>query len=259
MRQVALTTSKGGITRLRAKGAALNDSLYDLVNGYVTAARTIKARPGTRRIFELPPGTVGLVNFNGTPHVFSNTQVAGMPEGVELVVLLSPDGAALTITKIHFAEPFLGFLYVVAEFEDGGIYHYWLQAAEEWEPNTAYGIGALVRPTTGSTGVVFRATRAGSPYPTWSAGAPRTIADRIEPAVYNDFYYQVIQVTGINPRSGNAEPLWPAADGAVVLDGPDITPTPPPPVAPPPPPPTNLPRDVDHRYIFPNTISEQER
>lgn len=244
MRQVALTTSKGGITRLRAKGAALNDSLYDLVNGYITAARTIKARPGTRRTFELPPGTVGLVNFNGVPRVFSNVQVSGIPAGIELVVLLSPDGSDLVITKIHFAEPFLGALYVVAEFEDGGVYHYWLEDAAPWEPDTEYRHGDLVQPTTGSPGLVFRARRGSDTYPVWSPNAARTVADRIEPTVYTDFFYQVVATTGENPRSGEFEPVWPVVSGGQVTETPDTAPggvggglDPPPPPPPPTPPP----------------------
>ena len=48
MRQFALTTAKGGINRLRDKGNASKDSLYDLLNGYVTQTNSIKPRPGTR-------------------------------------------------------------------------------------------------------------------------------------------------------------------------------------------------------------------
>ncbi|WP_256202355.1 hypothetical protein [Stenotrophomonas pictorum] len=59
MRQIAMSAVKAGITRLRDKGGASSDSLYDLLNGYVTAARTIKCRPGTRIDAELPEGTKG--------------------------------------------------------------------------------------------------------------------------------------------------------------------------------------------------------
>ena len=182
MRAVDLTTNKGGINRLRVKGAALNDSLYDLVNGYITSARTIKQRPGTRRRYELPEGTTGLVTFEGRLRTFATTEVAEMPEDVDLTILRSPDGADKTLTKIHFAEPFLGYLYVVAEFNDGNVYHYWLQDAAGWEADTVYESGALVQPTAGSSGVVFKAGRAGSASPPWTAGTPREGGDKIEPA-----------------------------------------------------------------------------
>jgi hypothetical protein len=249
MRAVDLTTNKGGINRLRVKGAALQDSLYDLENGYITSARTIKGRPGTRRLHTLPAGTVGLVTFNGRLRTFATTQLSGMPDDVDLTVLRSPDGADRTLARIHFAEPFLGFLYVVAEFDDGNIYHYWLRDAAEWEAETVYDSGTLVRPTTGSTGVVFRAGRAGSSYPRWVAGAARVVGDKIEPAVYNGFYYEVIAVSGENPRSGQEEPDWPAVEGAQVVESADFSPILPPP--PPSPPPTSTPpSDTSDRYTY---------
>ena len=44
---VTLSAVQAGITRLRTKGGASPESLYDLINGYVTAARTIAPRPGS--------------------------------------------------------------------------------------------------------------------------------------------------------------------------------------------------------------------
>ena len=235
MRQVALTTSKGGITRLRSKGAALQDSLYDLENGYITAARTIKQRAGTKRIYELPAGTIGIVSFNGVLHTFAADTVAGMPEDVELVVLRSPDGD-FALTKIHFAEPFLGFLYVVAEFSDGGVYHFWLQGAEPWEASTEYEINTLVEPTAGGDGLVFRARRSSSPYSAWQASTPYEVGDKTEPSTYNGYYYEVVESNGTG-TSGTTEPTWPTAAGELVADSSDgfITPTPPPAGGEPPP------------------------
>lgn len=250
MRQVALTTSKGGITRLRTKGAALNDSLFDLENGYVTAARTIRMRPGTRRLHELPPGTKGCVGFRGLLWVFSTTPVMDPPEGIEVVVLRSPDGADREIAEIHFAEPFLGFLYVVAEFDDGNVYHYWLQDAQEWSPDTVYAANSLVRATVDGSPFVFRASRADSPNPVWLPGVARQIGDKVEPTVYNGFFYEAVAVTGASPRSGNTEPLWPTSEGAQVVDSPDITPAPPPAASGATPPPTGTSPEVQGRYSF---------
>lgn len=249
MRAVDLTTSKGGINRLRTKGAALNESLYDLVNGYVTSARTIRQRPGTRRRHTLPAGTTGLVSYKGRLRTFATTAVSGMPDDVDLTVLRSPDGADKALTKVHFAEPFLGFLYVVAEFDDGNVYHYWLQGADDWTAETTYPAGTVVQPTAGSTGVVFQAKRAGSAYPPWTADTPRQVGDKIEPAKYNGFYYEVVAVTGENPRSGEAEPTWPTTEGAVVVETTGYNPILPPP-APPTgtPPPTTVPTDTSDRY-----------
>ncbi len=72
MRQFALTTAQGGINRHRDKGGASKDSLYDLVNGYVTETNSIKFRPGTRRAYSLPPDqTKGMCAFQDKLHVFA--------------------------------------------------------------------------------------------------------------------------------------------------------------------------------------------
>jgi hypothetical protein len=44
MRPVPVTTLRGGINRLRTKGGARADELYDLLNGYVDQAGGISNR-----------------------------------------------------------------------------------------------------------------------------------------------------------------------------------------------------------------------
>ena len=235
MRREVLTTVKGGITRLRTKGAALKDTLYDLLNGYITAARTVKVRPGTFLTETLPAGTVGLVAFEGNLHVFASNLVSSIPAGYVLDVLRSPDGD-LAITTIHFAEPFMGALYIVAEFSDGGIYHYWVRTATTWLADTEYDLNELCSPTT-EDGFAYKATRLGNPYPSWTPAAPRAVDDIVEPSVYNGYYYKVIDVIGDLPRSDDIEPIWPTSAGETIIedtDGTDTPPdaTPPTPVAP---------------------------
>jgi len=221
MRREVLTTVKGGITRLRTKGAALKDTLYDLLNGYITAARTVKVRPGTFLDETLPAGTIGLVAFEGNLHVFAEDLVSSIPSGYVLDVLKSPDGD-FAITTIHFAEPFMGALYVVAEFSNGSIYHYWVRSAADWVANNEYDLHELVSPTT-PDGFVYKATRLGDPYPSWTPAAPRAVDDIIEPTTYNGYYYKVITVIGDLPRSGDIEPTWPTEAGATVTEDTDGT------------------------------------
>lgn len=236
MRREVLTTVKGGITRLRTKGAALKDTLYDLLNGYITAARTVKVRPGTFLTETLPAGTVGLVAFEGNLHVFASSLVSSIPSGYVLDVLRSPDGD-FAITTIHFAEPFMGALYVAAEFSDGGIYHFWVRSAADWEADTEYDLHELVQPAT-PDGFVYKATRLGAPYPGWTPAAPRAVDDIIEPTTYSGYYFKVISVVGDEPKSGDSEPIWPTNAGETIIEDtegastPDATP--PTPVSPPP-------------------------
>lgn len=226
MRDFPLTAIQGGINRLRLKGGASRAVLYDLVNGDCTDEDTVKARPGTHRETILDETTRGLVAFDGILHTFAAVFVE-VPSGYECNVLVHPDATEydpIALEKIHFAEPFMGALYVVAEFEDGDIYHYWLQNADVWEYDTVYSHGALVRPSV-SNGLVFRAKRLGDPYPAWAANVPRSDGTAsgetqsiIEPTTFNDYYYTCVDTVGENPRSGDIEPVWPTEDGAQVTE-----------------------------------------
>lgn len=229
MRSAPLTSLKGGINRLRLKGGARADTLYDLVNGYITEAGKPVARPGTRRKATLDPMTRGLCAFGGELHTFAH-QPCYVPDGFRINVLVSPktveDGQVRTLTEIHFAQPIMGALYVVAEFDDGNVYHYWLQAGADWEAEKVYDIGDLVHPST-PNGFVYRADRVSEANPVWAPDVPRydgtTSYEQsvIEPTVYNGYYYICILAQGDNPRSGETEPEWPTSEGATVTESAD--------------------------------------
>lgn len=232
MADAPLTVLKGGINRLRDKGGARADWLYDLLNGQLTTQGTVKVRPGTTRTNTLDGTTQGLVAFGGKFHVFAD-EVVPVPAEYVLHVLVSPESddevdppVVYTLEKIHFAKPMLGYLYVVAEFSNGSIFHYWLQEGTTWAALTIYKDGDLVQPTT-PNGLAYLATRSEAANPVWTAGAPRTVGDRVEPTVYNGFYYEVIDVAGATPTSGDTEPLWPESEGATITESTDTTPTPP--------------------------------
>lgn len=228
MAQAPLTVLKGGINRLRDKGGARADWLYDLLNGYLTKQGTVKVRPGTRRTHVLPEETRGLVAFQGRFHTFSH-MVLTVPDDFTLHVLVNPDqdpgDPLIALEKIHFAKPMLGYLYVVAEYEDESVYHFWLQQGTTWAPLTVYYDGDLVQPTV-VNGLAYMATRVGAANPVWTAGAPRTIGDIVEPTVYNGYYYTVVDTAGTNPASGDVEPDWPTEEGAQIVESIDTTPSP---------------------------------
>lgn len=219
MRQFALTTAKGGINRLRDKGGASKDSLYDLVNGYVTETNSIKFRPGTRKAYALPPDqTKGMCAFQDKLHVFAWEPVESLDAMVVIHILRHPSpGSTMPLKEIHFAAPFLGYLYVVAEWLNGEVYHYWIQSATEWMASTAYRTGDIVEPTT-PNGYFYRASRIGQPGIAWAADVARTIGDKVEPTTYNGFEYTVIETYGATPRSGSVEPAWPALTGATIAE-----------------------------------------
>lgn len=220
MKQVSLSTVKAGITRLRDKGGASQDAVYDLVNGYVTAARTIKSRPGTRIAYVLPAGTKGLVFFQGKFVVFANQVTPSGSPDVEVEVLRHPTVPGALIKEIHFAMPFLGYLYVVAEFEGASNpknVHYWLEKGEVWQPNKTYLPGALVRPTTGN-GLAYRLEGDISKYLPWAANVARAVGDVVVPTTDNGYKYTVIETSGSTARSGTTEPNWPTNAGETVFE-----------------------------------------
>jgi hypothetical protein len=211
---VELTTIRGGINRLRVKGKARADSLYKLTNGYVNEDGSISNRPGTVRVATLPAGTFGLVGFAGKLHVFATSLIA-VPDGYVCHVLKHPDDQALK--KVHFAVPFLGALYVVAEFANGDIYHFWLQPADAWQANHEYAANEFVTPTT-PNGFVYKATRLDDPNPSWAPNVPRTVGDLIEPTVYNEYFYEAVETNGDSPRSASIEPIWPTNTGEQITE-----------------------------------------
>lgn len=220
MRSVFLSATKAGITRLRDKGGASKDSVYDLLNGYVTAAQTIRSRPGSRIKHQLPPGTKGLVFFQGKFVVFAHQVTLSTDPAVEIEVLRHPASPDAPIKEIHFAMPFLGFLYVVAEFEDSAeprYPHFWLEKGEVWEPGKTYFPGTLVRPTTGN-GLAYRLEGDTSGYLPWAPNVARSVGDVVVPTVDNGFKYTVIETTSETSRSGTTEPAWPTTAGETVFE-----------------------------------------
>lgn len=222
MASVALTTGKEGINRYRIKGGARADTLYDAVNCYVTVSGSLRPREGTIIESTLPVGTVGLMAYKGKLYVFASEtkDMSGTP-GYGLYVLSHPSDAAATLADIHFAEPFLGYPYVVAEWSDGAIYHYWLQEGETWEAGKTYLPGAIVRPTTDS-GIVYQLVGDTSGYTPWAANVVRAVDDVVVPTTDNGFYYTVTEVTTSTAKSGTSEPDWPTTEGEEVYEDADV-------------------------------------
>lgn len=217
MRAVPLTVLKGGINRQRTKGGARADTLYDLVNGHITDAGTVVSRYGTRRMAAVSADTKGLVSFAGLLHVFSHESVE-VPDGFVLHVLSHPEsseGDLIELERIHFAVPFMGFLYVAAEFVDGNVYYFWLQTGGTWEASTHYALTAVREPTV-PNGFAYQAQRLGAPNPVWTPSTLRTEGDLIEPTEYNGFYYEATSTIGDTPSSGSTEPSWPTEEGATI-------------------------------------------
>lgn len=216
MRPLPLTVIKGGINRLKIKGGASAQTLYDLTNAYVTAAGTIVPREGTIRNATLDGTTVGLAAFKGDLNVFS-TSLVSVPAGYIDNVLAPPAGSTATLVRIWFAKPFLGFLYVVAEFSDGSIIHYWLQSGGTWAANTVYKTGSIVTPDT-SNGLAYQAVRDMAANSLWTSQTVITAGTVVEPNTYTGYSYRAVSVEGSAPHTGSTEPVWPTTIGGVIQE-----------------------------------------
>lgn len=172
MRVAVLSAIKAGISRLRLKGGSRADSLYDLVNGRVTLDGSIVPRPGMTRFATLPSTTHGLCAFNGSIYVFSITVQALAAPFINLVVAHPTDNTQ-DIKKIHFAQPFLGFIYAVIEWNDGSIFHYWLRSSGTWTAATVYKVGDIVVPSV-PNGLAYQAIRLTPANPPWTANTPHS-------------------------------------------------------------------------------------
>ncbi|UAY76027.1 hypothetical protein [Pseudoxanthomonas sp. X-1] len=222
-RPVRLNAAKGGIDRQRTKGGASPNTLYMLLNGYVTASGAIESRDGTSPVNSGLANTRGLVAHNGGLVVFTHQQVsipASNPP-VSAEILVNRNDPTQPIKEVHFAAAFLGYLYVAAEYNNGDVIHYWLRSVDAWQAGKAYTIGDVVRPNT-PNGFTYTAQRVSSAYPTWQPNVSRVTGEKVEPTTGNSYYYEVTNTVGDAPRSGTIEPTWPAITDSVVYEDVDL-------------------------------------
>lgn len=216
MRPYPITVLKGGINRLRVKGGAAADSLYDLQNGYITNAGSIVPREGSARTATLNSSTVGLAAANGLFNVFSS-QFAAVPAGYVLNVLSNPNNSTASPVKIYFAKPFMGFPYVVASFSDGSVFHYWLQNNGTWTSSTDYTSASIVLPPV-PNGLAYQGVRDFPVQPLWTAETLITSGSYVEPNTATGFAYQAVATTGTPVHTGSTEPVWPTVAGGIVQE-----------------------------------------
>lgn len=217
MRTITLNTAAAGMTRLRNKGGANPETLFELTDAYVTASRSIKPRPAMVYKTKLPSASKGYAVYNGVRYTFA-ARSASNPGSATVLILVHPNPAfAGTISKIHFAHPFMGYLYVVAEFSDSNVYHYWLQRPSPWFANTVYDANAIVEPTT-PNGLYFKAIIENPPL-SWQPNHQYATNDTVQPTTYNKYGYTATNLTPSSPApSGGTEPAWIAKEDALILE-----------------------------------------
>jgi hypothetical protein len=217
MRIESLANFEAGIDRRRIKAGAKRDALYDLVNAYIDEDGSVVSRPGTNRIVTLPAGTKGMCAFNGYLVVFAHEAVADPGGFVRVEIITDPSEPTSPIERIHFAAPYLNRLYVVAEFESGNVWHFWLYEATTWAPKTMITLGETRQPTT-PNGFLYVAHRPDTPAPLWAPNVPRTVGEFVEPTQASGWKFECTDTTGDTPRSGATEPAWNTGTGAITVE-----------------------------------------
>lgn len=203
---------------MRVKGGASGSQLYDLQNAWITNAGAVVPREGTIRAATLDSSTVGLAAANGLFNIFSTSfSTATLPANYVLNVLSDPDNRSQALAKIWYAKPFMGFPYVVAEFTDASIHHYWLQNAGTWQATTDYTSASIILPPT-ANGLAYQGVRDFPSQPLWTADTNITSGSYIEPNTATGFAYQAIAVTGSPIHTGLVEPVWPTIAGGIIQE-----------------------------------------
>lgn len=124
---------KYGMDRRRPRIAGLPGTLWTLKNAVITRGGDIERVKKWVEEYTLPTGTSGLAGLKGLPYVFGKGTVpGGMPADISYLELTY--GGAATLSKIHDAKPFDGKMYVVSEWSDGHIRHFYdgAEITTEW-------------------------------------------------------------------------------------------------------------------------------
>jgi len=184
---------------------------------------------GTNTVSIQASALLNNLDLGGSYSVFGWSVGSDLPDFSGSTVTLQFGGGGdivpIPLKDIHFAAPFMGFLYVVAEFDVdsatealwGSTYHYWLQTVGTWAPDTVYQIGNLVSPTV-PNGFTYRAARISAPNPAWTPQTLHAVDDQVEPTVANGYYFVAIETDGANPITGTVEPTWPTTTDATVAE-----------------------------------------
>lgn len=195
----------------------------------LTASRVLQVAAGTGVTVPYA-GFIDEVRFTkGVARYTANYTPATAPF-LSSLTLTYNNSAPFPLKEIHFSAPYLGGIYVVAEFDVtdsvllaqfGSVFHYWIQSStggdnsNEWEANTDYKLGDVVIPTT-PNGLTFIASRLLPANPLWQANTVETVGNIVEPTTPNGFKFTATATLGATPTTGSTEPTWPTFDGATV-------------------------------------------
>jgi len=112
-----------GIDVRKPASVSSANRLVDLKNAYINTGKTITKRKGTILLGATSNNTFGLFSANGVIHVFGTVAVGSVtvPSGVQYNQI---GYSGMTLTGIHSAVLFNGFVFVCADYSGTSRYHY---------------------------------------------------------------------------------------------------------------------------------------
>ncbi len=115
---------KIGMDRRRERSVGTPGALWLGKNVHITSGGDIEGPKSFVSTYTLPSGTFGMSQVKGQLFVFGSADLsATTPVGVQYQRL--QDGGGATMTRVLDVKSFNGKLYVIAEFDDGTIYHFY--------------------------------------------------------------------------------------------------------------------------------------
>mgnify|MGYP006935478780 CR=1 FL=1 len=147
---------RGGVDRRRDRSNGTPGTLWVVSNGHLTKGGEIEKRKKFVRKYDLYAGhTFGMKAAGSTLYVFgyedqSTFPVGAIPTGVTYMRLVHPTTPSTPIAKILDAIAFLGQVYVIVQFADTSIHHYWAGSRV-----AAWDGGAGLPAAKGTFGIAF--------------------------------------------------------------------------------------------------------
>lgn len=222
MAYVAHADFRLGLQRKRPRVAAETGSLWDLKNAHITRGGDIERAKKFVPEYTLPAGTTfGLLSIAGSLYVFGSANDPGsIPLGVTYQQLAAENGAAMT--AVLDAKAYLGSPYVVAQYDDGNIRHFYNGArVTDWDSisdansSASTLAAALAAMMQTNSDVIAQATGASIQLTGVTPGAAFTVvATGYDASGFGD---QIMTVT--TPQPASAAVAGVAASGSVTITG----------------------------------------
>lgn len=127
MSYFAIEDFRAGMDTRRMPVLSVPGSLLSLVNGHINRGGEIEKRLAFVPQITMPANTFGLAAVGGTLYTFGSVESvtfpAGTPSNMVYQRLQHPSGQAMA--KVLQVSAFAGRPYVIAQYEDGSIYHFY--------------------------------------------------------------------------------------------------------------------------------------